>query len=203
MTMKIALAIAAVVAAGCFATAAAAQPLSIVQVGAPSVNCVFNNAGAPNCTVVVDDSIGNFTLPNDTGAARLQTRTYPGAVGAPAAGDTAYVYRVDLTNVKGGNCVANLTVISGPAVVKLPYRQSTPQQNFDLFVVTSGGLGTVGPTSAVQNGNEIFFTFNPPVCPGATSYFFGFASAATPVASTAVVANNHGGVENGVPDRAP
>lgn len=203
MTIKIALAVAATVAAGCFATAAAAQPLSIVQVGAPAVNCVFNNAGAPDCKVVVEDSVGNFTLPNDTGTARLQTRTYPGAAGAPAAGDTAYVYRVDLTGVTGRNCVANLTVISGPAVVKLPYRQSTPNQNFDVFVVTSGGLGTVGPTSAVQNGSEIFFTFNPPVCPGATSYFFGFASKLAPVNSTAVVANNHGGVENNVPDRAP
>ena len=41
-----------------------------------------------------------------------------------------------------------------------------------VFVVTSGGLGTVGLKSAVQAGVKIVFTFTAPVCPGATSYFF-------------------------------
>jgi len=121
--MKIAMAAASIAAAGCFAAASAAQagPLTIVEVGAPAVNCVFNNAGgAPNCTVVVDDSVGDFMLPGDNGDARLQTRTYPGVPPAPAAGDMAYVYRMDLTNVSvqagaPANCVARSRSISRAA----------------------------------------------------------------------------------------
>jgi len=191
--MKIAMAAASIAAAACFAAASAAQagPLTIVEVGAPAVNCAFNNAAAPNCTVVVDDSIGTFTLPGDNGNARLQTRTYPGAAGAPAAGDMAYVYRVDLTNVQGlaaANCVPAFTINFPGGVVPLPYRLSTPNDKFDVFVVTSGGLGTVGLKSAVQAGVKIAFTFTAPVCPGATSYFFGLASKSVkPVADVAQV----------------
>jgi len=137
MTMKIAIAAAAIAAAGCFAAASAAPagPLTIVEVAAPAVNCAFNNAGAPNCTVVVEDGVGDFTLPGDNGAARLQSRTYPGAAGAPAAGDMAYVYGVDLTNVQGltaANCVATLTINFPGGVVPLPYRLSTPNDKFDV-----------------------------------------------------------------------
>jgi hypothetical protein len=59
----------------------------MANVNAPAINCVFNNAGAPDCKVVVQDTIGTFTLPKDTGEARLRSRTYLGAAGAPAAGD--------------------------------------------------------------------------------------------------------------------
>ncbi len=199
MTMKIAMRAAAIVAAGCLAMAAAARagPLTIVDVGAPAVNCVFNNAGAPNCTVVVDDSVDSFALPSDNGAARLQTRTYPGAAGAPAAGDMAYVYRVDLTNVQGlaaVNCVTALTINFPGGAVPLPYRLSTPNDKFDAFVVTTGGLGTVGLKAAAQNGVKIVFAFSRPVCPGATSDFFGLASKSLkPVADIAEVSFSLGG----------
>ena len=209
MTMKIAMAAASIAAAGCFAAAAAAQagPLTIVEVGAPAVNCAFNNAGAPNCTVVVEDGVGDFMLPGDNGAARLQSRTYPGAAGAPAAGDMAYVYRVDLTNVSvpagvAANCVPAFTIDFPGGVVPLPYRLSTPNDKFDVFVVTSGGLGTVGLKSAVQAGVKIAFTFTAPVCPGATSYFFGLASKSVkPVADIAEVSFTKGVA--GTPDRVP
>jgi len=208
MTMKIARGAAAIAAAGCLAMPAAAQAgaLSIIDVGAPAINCLFNNAGAPSCTVVVDDSVSTFTLPGDTGAARLQSRTYPGAPGAPAAGAMAYVYRVDLTNVQAGtppNCVTTLTINFPGPVVKLPYWQGTPNEAFDVFVVTSGGLGSVGLKSAVQAANRIGFTFLKPVCPGATSYFFGLASKSVkPVADVAQVSFSAGG---GAPpaDRVP
>jgi hypothetical protein len=199
MTMKIAITAASIAAAGCFAAASAAQagPLTIVEVGAPAVNCAFNNASAPNCTVVVEDSVGTFTLPGDNGNARLQSRTYPGAAGAPAAGDMAYVYRVDLTNVQGltaANCVPAFTINFPGGVVPLPYRLSTPNDKFDVFVVTSGGLGTVALKSAVQTGVKIVFTFTTPVCPGATSYFFGLASKSVkPVADAAQVSFSLGG----------
>ena len=200
MTMKIAIAAAAIAAAGCFAAAAAAQagPLTIVEVGWPANNCVFHD-NPPDCTVVVDDSVGNFNLPGDNGAALLQTRTYPGAKGTPAAGDMAYLYRVDLTNVSvpaGGapNCVTGMTINFPGGVVPLPYPSAPPHGPSDVFVVTSGGPGTVGLKAAVQNGVKIVFTFTAPVCPGATSYFFGLASKSVkPVADVAQVSFSLGG----------
>jgi len=142
---------------------------------------------------VVDDSVGTFTPPGDQGDARLQSRTYPGTAPAPAAGDMAYVYRVDLTSVKGltaANCVTTLALDFGP-VVKLPYG---PKGKSDVFVVTVGGLGSVDLASAEQVGNTITFTFSKPVCPGDTSYFFGLASKKThPAAGTATVSYSLGG----------
>jgi hypothetical protein len=203
MTTKIAVRVASILA-GCFAAVAAAQaaPLSIVNVGAPAVNCVFNTAGAPACSVVVNDSVGTFTPPGDSGEARLQSRTYPGTAPAPAAGDMAYVYRVDLTAVKGAtaaNCVTTLALDFGP-VVKLPY---APKGKFDVFVVTAGGLGSVKLAAADQAGKTVTFTFEQPVCPGATSYFFGLASKTVkPVAGTATVSFSLGGSAT-TADRVP
>src|SRR3954452_15591157 len=73
--------------------AASAAPLSVVTVAAPDINCVFET----DCTVVVTDSIGDIPLAGMTGKARLQSRTYAGKAGAPGAGNTAYEYRLDLT----------------------------------------------------------------------------------------------------------
>ncbi len=173
MTLKARILAAAAFAAGCLTaiSPAAATPLSIVNVGAPAVNCVFNTT----CTVTVSDSVGNFTPPGDTAGSRLQSRTYPGTAPAPAAGLMAYVYRVDMTAAKGLtalNCVSRLQLKFGPDV-QLPY---SPKGKFDVFVVTSGGLGTVGLSSANAVAGAIMFTFSSPVCPGATSYFFGLAS---------------------------
>jgi len=198
--MQVIMRVAVVAAAGVFGAASGVQaaPLAVVDVAAPAINCVFNttpipNAPPPACQVVVDDSVGVFTPPGDVGAARLQSRTYPGTAPAPAAGDMAYVYRVDLTAVKGvtaANCVTKLALKFGP-VVKLHYG---PNGASDIFVVTTGGLGSVGIGSADQVGSTITFTFASPVCPGATSYFFGLASKSVkPVSGKATVSFSLGG----------
>jgi hypothetical protein len=209
MTVKITMRVAVIAAAGIFGAASGAQaaPLAIVNVDAPAINCVFSptkipNAPPPACSVVVNDAIGTFTPPGDSGDARLQSRTYPGTAPAPAAGDMAYVYRVDLTAVQGAtaaNCVTTLALDFGP-VVKLPYR---PGAKFDVFVVTVGGLGSVELASADQVGKTITFTFSKPVCPGATSYFFGLASKKThPAAGMATVSFSLGGSTT-TADRVP
>ena len=168
---------------------AGAAPLTVVKVAAPDVNCVFET----DCTVVVTDSVGNIALPNITGLARLQSRTFVGQAGAPGAGKTAYEYRVDLTQATAiGDvaCVTALEVDFGP-VTKLQYNKVGPAD--DVFVVTKGGLGTIGLASAEQNRNIITFTFNQPVCaadssgPGQTSFFFGLASIHPPKSIAASV----------------
>jgi hypothetical protein len=170
-------------------TASPASALTVIDVAAPSTNCVWN----VTCTVVVNDSIGNFTPPGDTAGARVQSRTYPGTPPAPAAGDEAYVYRVDMTAAKGitaVNCVTGMILDFGP-VVPLPY---SPKSKADVFVVTQGGLGSVGVASAAQAGTAIKFMFTAPVCPGSTSYFFGLGSkTTTPVPATAQLIYSLGG----------
>jgi hypothetical protein len=169
---------------------AGAAPLAVVNVAAPDINCVFET----DCTIVVTDSVGNIALPNVTGVARLQSRTYTGQAGAPGAGKTGYEYRLDLTQataIADVACVTGLDVDFGP-VTKLQYNKVGPTD--DVFVITKGGLGTIGLASAVQNGNVITFTFSQPVCaidssgPGHTTFFFGLASIHPPKAIVATVA---------------
>ena len=179
------------------ATAAAAQaaPLAIVNVTAPDINCVFET----DCTIVVTDSVGAIALPAlVSGTPRLQSRTFEGKPGAPAAGKTGYEYRVDLTTAVTNaefSCVTGLEIDFGP-VTKLQYDKIGRPE--DVFVVTKGGLGTIGLASAEQTGNVITFTFSQPVCavsnwadpPGAkgqTTFFFGLTSAFPPRAVTATV----------------
>ncbi|MEA2838654.1 MAG: hypothetical protein QOD89_3204 [Bradyrhizobium sp.] len=170
-------------------SAAGAAPLSVVKVTAPDINCVFET----DCTIIVTDSVGNIALPNISGIARLQSRTFIGQAGAPGAGKTAYEYRVDLTQATAlGDvaCVTALDVDFGPVTV-LQYNKVGPAD--DVFVVTKGGLGTIGLASAVQNRNIVTFTFSQPVCaadssgPGQTTFFFGLASTNVPKAIVATI----------------
>ena len=156
--------------------AAQAGPLSVVNVGAPAVNCVFN----VTCTEVVTDSVGNFAVPGNLGMARLQSRTSPGIAPAPAGGKMDYEYRIDLTSVSAPlnvNCVTKIQIPFGP-VVKEPY---PPGPLRDIYVVTSGGLGSVAVATATQSGSVITFNFGDPttpgICAGATGYFYGLTSA--------------------------
>ena len=72
-------------------TAAQAQPLRVVNVSAPAVNCLFD----PSCQVVVDDTTDEATLPL-SGRHFLQTRTFRGVRGSAAEGLYVYEYRLDL-----------------------------------------------------------------------------------------------------------
>jgi hypothetical protein len=184
---------------------AAATPLSVVNVGAPAINCVFNTS----CTVGVTDSAGSIPLPGISGTATLQSRTFTGGAGAPAAGFNGYEYRVNLTNAVGIlniPCIQSLRVTFGP-VAPFQYNGSGPTDQ--VYVVTSGGLGSIGLSSADQVGNDITFTFASPVCAGgspgtgATSFFFGLASAGAPTSVTALAFPLGGGSALSVAARAP
>jgi hypothetical protein len=169
-------------------TAAPAGPLTIVEVAAPAVNCIYN----ASCTIVVEDDIGQLPIatleaPN---TAWLQSRTFTGAAGTPAAGKTGYEYRLSMTQASGAlECMAGFVINFGP-VAKLPFKDNTPA---DVYVVTTGGLGTIGLASAEQDAGVITFTFKKMLCvtgpPNAanTTYFFGLASAHPPTPSTAGV----------------
>lgn len=153
--------------------ASPATPLKVVNVNAPAVNCVFD----ATCNVIVSDSVGNLTFTPLGNGARLQSRTFAAKAGTPGAGKTAYLYRVDLTNGAGfTECTAGLVLNFGP-IAKLPY---LPNDQADVFVINTGGLGTVGIKDAEQNGDVITFTFTEYLCAGKTSFFFGLAAATAP-----------------------
>jgi len=166
------------------ATLAAAKPLTVVQVKAPDVNCVFQTS----CSVTVTDSTAEIPLNFSAGSPFLQSRTFTGAAGTPAAGLTAYEYRVDMRSAGGSvDCLLGLVVDFGP-VQALPYKAGGTAH---VYVVTQGGLGSVGVKSAEQDGNVIEFTFDKPMCVGVkansgeSTFFFGLASAKPPHAITA------------------
>jgi hypothetical protein len=160
-------AVLSLLAAAAVPVAAAAQPLSIVHVGAPAINCVF----AASCTVTVTD----FTAPI-WGGGFLQSRTYRAEPGSPAGGRWVYEYRIDLTRARtdpAAGMVTALIVDFGP-VSALDYNGD--HRADQVFVTTSGGLGTVAPVAATQSGRMITFRFSPAVHVGQTSFFFGLVS---------------------------
>ena len=167
------------------ALAARAQPLTVVEVNAPAVNCVFH----PACTITVSDSVGFIPLPYlaAPNTAFLQSRTFSGAAGTPAAGKAGYMYRISLTQGAGSaDCLGGLVLNFGPGL-KLPY---APGKLADVFVITSGGLGSIGLRSAERFGEVIVFELAKMLCleggPNVsnTTFFFGLA-ADTPSMTTA------------------
>ncbi|HEX8228038.1 MAG TPA: right-handed parallel beta-helix repeat-containing protein [Chloroflexia bacterium] len=176
--------------------------LEFVEVGAPAINYFFDADGS----IIVNDSVANFVLRDTTGNAFLQSRTSPpGEAGTPGAGLTEYLYRIDLQQLTSSGspammpCVASLSIEFGP-VVALDYnRRGRPSH---VFVVTSGGMGSVGPSSVRQAGNVITFSFAPPACAGATpgsgvsTFFFGMASPYPPRDLVAVVRDTAGNEYN-------
>lgn len=187
------------------ATAAAAVPLDIVTVSAPAINCKFDN----DCTITVSDSSDHFTIGPTAGDAFLQSRTWPpGEPGTAGEGLHAYQYRLDLRQLTGITalpCINSLEIDFGP-VTPLDYDDDG---NVDhVWVVTGGGLGSVGPSAADRAGDTVTFTFNPPVCAGSSpgngesSYFFGLASTRAPRAVVAQVRDTLGGTTS-LDARAP
>jgi len=171
------------------APALAAQPLTIVNVQAPKVNYVFDPGG----TIVVQDLSAKIWTNGF-----LQSRNFPGAAGAPAKGLYAYEYRIDLRNEVGITAIPFITSLSvdiGPNV-KLDFNGDKKLD--DVFVITKGGMGTIGLASAVRTGNVVKFTFTSPVSAGASpgkgesSFFFGFVSKYPRKTVIAKAANNIG-----------
>src|ERR1700741_1924129 len=160
--------------------AAEAQKLKVVEVSAPAINCVFN----ASCTITVSDTVGNILLPTVLpGTAWLQSRTFSGQPGTPAAGLTGYKYRITMPQASGAaDCMTGFTLNFG-SHKPLPYKDATPA---DVFVVTGGGLGTIGLKSAERFGDAIEFTLTTPLCLSGpadiknTTFFIGLAAATAP-----------------------
>lgn len=158
-------------------TAAADAALSIVEVSAPDINCLFD----ADCKITVDDLASHFLPPAATGDAFLQSRLWPaGEAGTTGAGLYPYLYRIDLRNATGvtaASCVTTMEIDFGP-ITQLDYNKD--RRPDDIFVITKGGIGNIKPAAASQNGSTITFRFDPAICVGGrtgdSSFFFGLAS---------------------------
>lgn len=180
-------------------------PLEVVNVGAPAINCLFD----PSCTVTVTDTTA--PIPIFAGGTNfLQSRTFMGKAGAPAEGLYAYEYRIDLRHALGIThipCISSMAIGFGPVVNTLDY-DGDGVTGDQVYVITGGGLGSVGLSSAERDGNTVTFNFSASVCAGGSpgsgqsSYFFGLVSTQPPGPVTATVKETTGTVHN-VPARAP
>jgi hypothetical protein len=163
----------------------------IVNVNAPSVNFVFNHTGS----VTVTDKTSPVL-----GSGFVQSRIYHSEATSPAHGKYVYEYRVDLTNVVGITApqwVSALSVDFG-GLNTLDFNRDGHASE-EVFVITSGGLGVVGPNSAVQvAANPLRFNFARHVFSGASrgrgesSYFFGLVSQYPPRVINAQVETSSG-----------
>jgi len=180
-----------------------AAPLKIVNVVAPAINCVFSTS----CSVRVKDTKEDVPL-SAGGKGVLRTRTFKGAGGSPAEGLFAYEYRLDLTDAVGTkpSCIDWISLSFGPVVSTLNFGgEARPDQ---VFVITSGGTGSIGLASAVETRGTIRFRFKSPVCggtsagKGASTYFWGLVSAQPPRNITALL-HETGGATHVVKTRSP
>ena len=167
--------------------AAQAQLLKVVEANAPKVNCVFQT----DCNLPVTDTSSNINLPflAATGTAFVQSRTFAGEAGAPGAGTTGYEYRLSMTQASGAGCILGFNLNFGPHK-PLPYANNALA---DVYIITTGGLGTIGLKSAERNGDMIAFTLASPLCADGppnnkkTTFFFGLAATAAPMKVSANV----------------
>jgi hypothetical protein len=174
--------------------AAKSAPLKIVNVAAPAINCVFNRS----CSVRVKDTKEDVPL-STGGKGLLRTRTFKGASGSPAEGLFAYEYRLDLTDAAGTkpSCIDWISLSFGPVVNSLNFGGDA--RSDQVFVITTGGTGSIGLASAVQTRGTIRFRFKSPVCSGisgvkgASTYFWGLVSEQPPRNITALLHETGGG----------
>lgn len=177
---------------------ASAVPLDVVEVSAPTINCIF--VSDPQCRITVNDTTAPITFATASGEGFLQSRTAAqGEPGTEGQGLTPYEYRIDLRQVGGLTalpCITELSLDFGP---HQPLDYDGDGNGDDVFVVTGGGLGTVGLASAERTGDRITFRFEPAVCagnrPGAgeSTFFFGLAGGGPPQPVTAKAAVSLGG----------
>ena len=158
----------------------------MISIGAPALNCVYDTA----CGFSVTDTVATIPIAGVSGRVVVQTRTFTGAQGSPAAAKTGFEYRVNLTGAVGSRCVSALK-LPFATISKIPYIPDGPYA--DIFVVASGDLGTIGLASADKSGDTVTFTFSKPVCAGASpgqgesSLFFGLTSSEPPKPALAQV----------------
>jgi serine protease len=186
--------------------AAPTASLDMAYVSASDVNCFFDS----DCTLAVSDHVSTFTLENASGYGSLQARVYPtGKAATLAAGLRGYEYRLDLgemVRVFGIPCIKTLTLNFGP-IVPLDYDDDGTQEY--VYVVNSGGAGSIAPSSVDLLANDLTFTFTPYVCSGGaagegdSTFSFGLASPFNPADVTTAEIKDNLEIDYDIETKAP
>ena len=117
----------------------------------------------------VDDTVDDLTLRGGRGSGFLQSRT------RPRADHVAVSYRIDLTRISGGPCLRSMTI-------------DAPRP--EMVFVGTDGLGVVGPTAARWAEGTLDLDLD--VCPGESSYFFGYVTDRGIAATHAEIVDENG-----------
>jgi hypothetical protein len=154
----------------------------LAQTAAQATELIIADQSALKFVCILDADCSNSVVPSNMGALpssrpgsdpRLRSLSFAAKAGTPGAGTNAYLYRPDLTQTASATeCVAGLVVNFGE-----PARMSFDIANVaHVFVITTGGEGTIGVKSAEQDGDVI-----------QSSLYFGLASKNPPVSSNATL----------------
>ena len=161
-----------------------------------TVFCLFS----PTCVVTPVENLYAFTLPGASGNAYLHTRVFRGEAGTAAEGKWVYQYRLNLTEVSSPTAVAtHLAIYDWAEMQQLDYDFDGLATD-EVFVLTSGGLGTKGLDSAFADSWYTYFKFESPVAAGTFSagestYFFGLVSNRAPMSRSMWVLADSGWIE--------
>jgi hypothetical protein len=163
-----------------------AGPLKIARVNLWDHNCLFST----NCIIGIYDTELAFTtnttsIPSISVGGSLLSRTFQGQPGSREAGCYGYEYRLVVNRLAGAGSVSitTLTLQKFGKVSKFTYNG---QRDNRVWVMSSGGVGGVGPSSVDARGSKITFHFDPPLTFASnaakemSSLFFGMASPGQP-----------------------
>jgi len=157
-----------------------AAQLRVVSAGITNA-CLF----ATNCSVTVEDTTTDFTLPGNSGTGTLLVRTYVGDSNAPASNLYAYVFQIDLSAMAGTNCVQSLGMHFGPVRTDFDYDEDGMTGDGVFVEDHLFAAGDVSPDFATLSGNFLSIAFTNGLCPGLSSHFFGVVSSYAPLTNTA------------------
>jgi hypothetical protein len=159
-------------------SAAEGQPLAITNVRSPSIHCFYST----DCTVTVEDTVDDLITVNDVVVGSLQTRTFHGQPGAPLEALRGYQFRVvvpDAAGDGGARCLDAFAVDFNGTIDRIAYNGDGV--GADIYVITRGGVGSVAPIAVELVDGQLRVQFGRPgLCPGQSTYFFGFTSSEPP-----------------------
>jgi hypothetical protein len=179
--------------------------VTTVDVSASTIYCRFD----PSCAVTVTDSSATPIPMQVGGAALLHSRTFTGQPGTPASGLYGYEYRLDLEKAsetmvevdgvatKRRPCLLTMSLEFGPIVGTLDYDGDGKTGDL-VYVVTSGGPGTIRLGAVHRWRNKLIVNFDSPICVGPSgnqgysSYLFGLVSTQPPTSVDATVKETAG-----------
>ncbi len=165
-----------------------AQSLKLLNVNDPGIYCRFS----PDCHVTPVVTSSSFTPTNLAATCVLESRSFAGS-GMDTAGVFGYEYRIVLNNAgaQGDNV---LTVESLTLNFESPqYFAFGGHASNQVWVVATGGPGSLAPGSASLSGTNVVVKFDPPVIlatktnQNTGTYYFGMISTGQPRVTKAIV----------------